>query len=44
MDGLSSFQKTGKKIIGYTRTPSKLDYLVYSLCDELHMDRVGRFC
>lgn len=41
MDGLSRFQKTGKKIIGYAHTPSKLDYLVYSLCDELHMDPSG---
>lgn len=40
-DGLSRFQETGKKIIGYAHTPSKLDYLVYSLCDELHMDPSG---
>ena len=41
MRGFSRFQETGKKIVGYAHTPSKLDYLVYSLCDELHMDPSG---
>ena len=33
---LETFKQSGKKIIGYLHSPSQLDYLVYSACDELH--------
>ena len=38
---LESFKQSGKKIIGYLHSPSQLDYLVYSICDELIMDPAG---
>ena len=36
-----TFKQSGKKIIGYIHSPSQLDYLVYSVCDELIMDPAG---
>jgi protease IV len=41
VDGLKSFKLTGKPIIGFCHSPSQLDYLVYSICNELHMDPSG---
>ena len=38
---LETFKQSGKKIIGYLHSPSQLDYLVYSICDELIMDPAG---
>lgn len=38
---LEDFKKTGKSTIGFFSDPSQLDYLVYSVCDELHMDPSG---
>ena len=38
---LEAFKQSGKKIIGYLHSPSQLDYLVYSICDELIMDPAG---
>ena len=38
---LEVFKQSGKKIIGYIHSPSQLDYLVYSVCDELIMDPAG---
>ena len=38
---LESFKQSGKKTIGYLHSPSQLDYLVYSICDELIMDPAG---
>ena len=34
-------KQSGKKIIGYLHSPRQLDYLVYSVCDELIMDPAG---
>lgn len=41
VEGLRNFKKSGKPVIGFCHTPSQLDYLVYSICDELHMDPSG---
>ena len=41
LDGLKSFKLSGKPIIGFCHSPSQLDYLVYSICNELHMDPSG---
>jgi protease IV len=41
VDSLRSFKKSGKPIIGFCHTPDQLDYLVYSVCDELYMDPAG---
>lgn len=41
VEGLRSFKDSGKPIIGFCHTPSQLDYLVYSVCDELYMDPSG---
>ena len=41
MKALQSFKQSGKKIIGYLHSPRQLDYLVYSICDELIMDPAG---
>ena len=41
MKALESFKQSGKKIIGYLHSPRQLDYLVYSICDELIMDPAG---
>tara|TARA_B100000035_G_C21024806_1_gene565698 strand:+ start:454 stop:2310 length:1857 start_codon:yes stop_codon:yes gene_type:complete len=38
---LENFKQSGKKIIGYLHSPRQLDYLVYSICDELVMDPAG---
>ena len=38
---LEIFQQSGRKIIGYLHSPRQLDYLVYSVCDELIMDPAG---
>lgn len=38
---LESFKQSGKKIIGYLHSPRQLDYLVFSVCDELIMDPAG---
>jgi len=38
---LETFKQSGKKIIGYLHSPRQLDYLVYSICDELIMDPAG---
>ena len=38
---LEIFKQSGKKIIGYLHSPRQLDYLVYSVCDELIMDPAG---
>jgi len=38
---LEVFKQTDKKIIGFFSDPSQLDYLVYSICDELHMNPSG---
>ena len=39
--GLKDFKKTEKRILGFFSSPSQLDYLVYSICDELHMNPSG---
>ena len=41
VEGLRRFKKSGKPVIGFCHTPSQLDYLVYSVCDELYMDPSG---
>ncbi len=41
IEGLVDFRKTGKEILGFFSDPSQLDYLVYSICDELHMNPSG---
>ena len=41
IDSLVDFKLSGKPIIGFYSTPSQLDYLVYSICDELHMNPSG---
>jgi len=41
VEGLRGFKKSGKPVIGFCHTPSQLDYLVYSVCDELYMDPSG---
>ena len=38
---MENFKQSGKKIIGYLHSPRQLDYLVYSICDELVMDPAG---
>ena len=38
-----SFKLSGKSIIGFCSNPNQLDYLVYSVCDELHMNPSGVF-
>ena len=38
VEALEGFKQTDKKIIGFFSDPSQLDYLVYSICDELHMN------
>ena len=43
VDSLVSFKSSGKLIIGFCSTPTQLDYLVYSVCDELHMNPSGVF-
>ena len=35
IDSLVDFKLSGKPIIRFYSTPSQLDYLVYSICDEL---------
>ena len=41
LQGITDFKKSKKPVIGYMRNPSQLDYLVYSLCDQLSMDPSG---
>lgn len=41
ISSLITFKNSGKQIVGYFSTPSQLDYLVYSVCDELHMNPSG---
>jgi len=41
IDGLDEFKNSGKPVIGFCHSPSQLDYLVYSACDELYMDPSG---
>lgn len=43
VDSLDSFKSSGKSIIGFCSTPTQLDFLVYSVCDELHMNPSGVF-
>jgi hypothetical protein len=43
VDSLVSFKLSGKSIIGFCSNPNQLDYLVYSVCDELHMNPSGVF-
>lgn len=41
VSGLQNFKNSGKTITGFFSDPSQLDYLVYSICDELHMNPSG---
>ena len=41
IDGLDDFKQSGKPVIGFCHSPTQLDYLVYSACDELYMDPAG---
>jgi protease-4 len=41
VDGLREFKQSGKPVIGFCHSPTQLDYLVYSICNELHMDPAG---
>lgn len=41
IDGLDDFKQSGKPVIGFCHSPTQLDYLVYSSCDELYMDPAG---
>jgi protease-4 len=41
IDGLDDFKSSGKPVIGFCHSPTQLDYLVYSACDELYMDPAG---
>ena len=38
---LEDFKKSGKQIFGFISNPSKLDYLVYSVCDQIYMNPSG---
>ena len=38
---IESFKESGKQVIGFYSDPTQLDYLVYSICDELHMNPSG---
>ena len=41
VDGIKEFKLSGKPVIGFCHSPTQLDYLVYSVCSELHMDPAG---
>ncbi len=41
IQSLRTFKKSGKEIVGYFSDPTQLDYLVYSLCDDLYMNPSG---
>jgi protease-4 len=41
IDGLKDFKKSEKPLLGFCHSPSQLDYLVYSACEELFMDPAG---
>jgi len=41
VNGLGEFKQSGKPVIGFCHSPTQLDYLVYSICNELHMDPAG---
>ncbi len=41
LGGMEDFKKSKKPVIGFMHSPTQLDYLVYSNCDELYMDPSG---
>jgi protease-4 len=41
LSSLKAFKQSGKQIVGFFSNPTQLDYLVYSICNELHMDPSG---
>jgi protease-4 len=41
IDGMDDFKSSGKSVIGFCHSPTQLDYLVYSICDELYIDPSG---
>jgi protease-4 len=41
IQGLDEFKTSGKPVIGFCHSPTQLDYLVYSACNELYMDPSG---
>jgi len=41
IEGLDDFKSSGKPVIGFCHSPTQLDYLVYSACDELYIDPAG---
>ena len=41
IDELDDFKTSGKPVIGFCHSPTQLDYLVFSSCDELYMDPAG---
>jgi len=41
IDGMDDFKSSGKPVIGFCHSPTQLDYLVYSACDELYIDPSG---
>lgn len=41
LSSLKAFKESGKQIVGFFSNPTQLDYLVYSICNELHMDPSG---
>jgi len=41
IDGFDDFKISGKPVIGFCHSPTQLDYLVYSTCDELFIDPAG---
>jgi len=41
IEGLDDFKSSGKPVIGFCHSPTQLDYLVYSSCNELYIDPSG---
>ena len=41
IEGLDEFKSSGKPVLGFCHSPTQLDYLVYSACDELYIDPSG---
>lgn len=41
IDGMDDFKSSGKPVVGFCHSPTQLDYLVYSTCDELYIDPSG---
>jgi len=41
IDGLEDFKTSGKPVVGFCHSPTQLDYLIYTACDELYMDPAG---